>query len=135
MDDTIINDFCLHFSLGNLRNISQSTIQLLRDSERIQWSLWEWFILWWWLLMLTHTLILTYCVSYMELVATHKLTTYSDIHTTLVYCTCFVNTLIQSLSPRMNFLSSFYIPCMRGQTISAYPLLYVLYWLSSATLW
>ena len=61
----------------------------------------------------------------MELVATHKLTTYTDIHTTLVYCTCFVNTLIQSLSPRMHFLSSFYMPYMRGRTISAYPLLYV----------
>ena len=33
----IIIDFCLHFSLGGLRITSESTKQLLRDDERIEW--------------------------------------------------------------------------------------------------
>ena len=35
MCNTIIIDFCLHFSLGDSRITSESTKQLLRDSERI----------------------------------------------------------------------------------------------------
>ena len=31
-------DFCLHFSLGVLIITSESTEQLLRDNERIKWS-------------------------------------------------------------------------------------------------
>ena len=33
----IIIDFCLHFRLGELRIISESTKWLLRDNERIKW--------------------------------------------------------------------------------------------------
>ena len=34
----IIIDFCLHFSLRLLRITSESTKQLLRDNEKIEWS-------------------------------------------------------------------------------------------------
>ena len=33
----IIIDFCLHFSLEDLRITSESTKQLLRDNQRIEW--------------------------------------------------------------------------------------------------
>ena len=33
----VIIDFCLHFRLGELRIISESTKRLLRDNERIKW--------------------------------------------------------------------------------------------------
>ena len=34
----VIIDFCLHFRLGELRIISESTKRLLRDNERIKWN-------------------------------------------------------------------------------------------------
>ena len=34
----VIIDFCLHFGLGELRIISESTKRLLRDNERIKWN-------------------------------------------------------------------------------------------------
>ena len=34
----VIIDFCLHFRLGELRIISESTKWLLRDNERIIWN-------------------------------------------------------------------------------------------------
>ena len=37
MGNTIIIYFCLHYSLGGLRIISESTEQLLRNNERITW--------------------------------------------------------------------------------------------------
>ena len=33
----VIIDFCLHFRLGKLRIISESTKRLLRDNERVKW--------------------------------------------------------------------------------------------------
>ena len=36
--NTLIIDFCLYFSLGALRYISESTEELLWDNKRIKWS-------------------------------------------------------------------------------------------------
>ena len=36
--NTLIIDFCLYFSLGVLRYISESTEELLWDNKRIKWS-------------------------------------------------------------------------------------------------
>ena len=38
VSNTIIIHFCLHFSLGGLRIISESTKQLLRNNVRIKWN-------------------------------------------------------------------------------------------------
>ena len=76
--------FCLHFRLGELKIISESTKQLLRDNERIVWN--EYYddyefddcVL---LLLLLLLIVIiayyfywynTYCVSYMQLVLTNS---------------------------------------------------------------
>ena len=54
------------------------------------------------LILLPHTLILTHCISCMQLRLQHTVT-----YTTLAYCTCFVNTWIQSFSWRVHLLMFF----------------------------